>query len=107
MPSQAQADLTKNTQMFTEEELASVRGAARRSLIVTEHEHVHEPAPREHSSLVLPYNPCVSPRVASEVLPYTPCVSPREGVPASEFVLPYRASGRSRSCSRSQSPAHL
>ena len=100
MPSQAQADLTKNTQMFTEEELASVRGAARRSLIVTE----HEPAPRERSSLVLPYNPCVSPRVASEVLPYTPCVSPREG--ASEFVLPYRAC-RSRSCSRSQSPVHL
>ena len=86
--------------MFTEEELASVRGAARRSLIViTEHD---EPAPRERSSLVLPYNPCVSPRVASEVLP---CVSPRE--PASEFVLPYRASSRSRSCSRSQSPVHL
>ena len=84
--------------MFTEEELASVRGAARRSLIVT------EPAPRERSSLVLPYNPCVSPRVASEVL-YTPCVSPREGAPASELVLPYRS--RSRSCSRSQSPVHL
>ena len=100
MPSQAQSDLTKNTQMFTEEELASVRGAARRSLIVTEHEHVHEPAPRERSSLVLPYNPCVSPRVASEVLPYTPCVSPRE-VPASELVC------RSRSCSRSHSPVHL
>ena len=100
MPSQAQSDLTKNTQMFTEEELASVRGAARRSLIVTEE---HEPAPRERSSLVLPYNPCVSPRVASEVLPYTPCVSPRGGGPASEFVLPYRASCRSRSCSRSQS----
>ena len=99
MPSQAHSDLKKNTQMFTEEELASVRGAARRSLIVTEHD---EPAPRERSSLVLPYNPCVSPRVASEVLPYTPCVSPRE--PASEFVLPYRASSRSRSCSRSQSP---
>ena len=99
MPSQAQSDLTKNTQMFTEEELASVRGAARRSL-VTEHD---EPAPRERSSLVLPYNPCVSPRVASEV--HTPCVSPRE--PASEFVLPYRASSRSRSCSRSQSPVHL
>ena len=99
MPSQAQSDLTKNTQMFTEEELASVRGAARRSLIVT------EPAPRERSSLVLPYNPCVSPRVASEVLPYTPCVSPREGAPASELVLPYRS--RSRSCSRSQSPIHL
>ena len=97
MPSQAQSDLTKNTQMFTEEELASVRGAARRSLIVT------EPAQRERSSLVLPYNPCVSPRVASEVLPYTPCVSPRGGGPASEFVLPYRASCRSRSCSRSQS----
>ena len=102
MPSQAQSDLTKNTQMFTEEELASVRGAARRSLIVTEHD---EPAPRERSSLVLPYNPCVSPRVASEVLPYTPCVSPREG-PASELVLPYLAT-RSRSCSRSQSPVHL
>ena len=85
--------------MFTEEELASVRGAARRSLIVT------EPAPRERSSLVLPYNPCVSPRVASEVLPYTPCVSPREG-PASELVLPYHAC-RSRSCSRSHSPVHL
>ena len=99
MPSQAQSDLTKNTQMFTEEELASVRGAARRSLIVT------EPAQRERSSLVLPYNPCVSPRVASEVL-YTPCVSPREGAPASELVLPYRAT-RSRSCSRSQSPVHL
>ena len=56
MPSQAQSDLAKNTQMFTEEELASVRGAARRSLIVTEHD---EPAPRERSSLVLPYNPCV------------------------------------------------
>ena len=68
--------------MFTEEELASVRGAARRSLIVTE----HEPAPRERSSLVLPYNPCVS---------------PREGVPASELVC------RSRSCSRSHSPVHL
>ena len=102
MPSQAQSDLTKNTQMFTEEELASVRGAARRSLIVTEHEHVHEPAPRERSSLVLPYNPCVSPRVASEGLPYTPCVSPREGAPDSELVLPYHAC-RSRSCSRSQS----
>ena len=102
MPSQAQSDLTKNTQMFTEEEIASVRGAARRSLIVTEHD---EPAPRERSSLVLPYNPCVSPRVASEVL-YTPCVSPREGAPASELVLPYRAT-RSRSCSRSQSPVHL
>ena len=99
MPSQAQSDLTKNTQMFTEEELASVRGAARRSLILTE----HEPAPRERSSLVLPYNPCVSPRVASEVLPYTPCVSPREGAPASEL-----AACRSRSCSRSHSPAlHL
>jgi hypothetical protein len=100
MPSQAQSDLTKNTQMFTEEELASVRGAARRSLIVT------EPAPRERSSLVLPYNPCVSPRVASEVLPYTPCVSPREGAPATELVLPYHAC-RSRSCSRSHSPVHL
>lgn len=95
MPSQAQSDLTKNTQMFTEEELASVRGAPRRSLIAT------EPAPRERSSLVLPYNPCVSPRVASEVL-YTPCVSPREGAPASELVAT-----RSRSCSRSQSPVHL
>ena len=101
MPSQAQSDLTKNTQMFTEEEIASVRGAARRSLIATE----HEPAPRERSSLVLPYNPCVSPRVASEVLPYTPCVSPREG-PASELVLPYHAC-RSRCCSRSHSPVHL
>ena len=83
MPSQAQSDLTKNTQMFTEEELASVR---RRGSTLADRHRADEPAPRERS-LRAALQPV---RLAASVggPPYTPCVSPRE--PASEFVLPYR-----------------